>query len=132
GAAVFTGRAVVSVGVAAVIVVLVLVALGVEGARGRLERERPEGLGRVAWVVIGLIGAVVAAGIVPIVLVANDARDLMEQGRSAASRGLAAARNGDTIAATAAFNQASVVFGRARDKLDSPLLSGGLAVPLVA
>ena len=56
----------------------------------------------------------------------------MENGREAASRGLAAARDGDTVTASAAFHEAALTFAQARDKLESPLLSGGLAVPLLA
>ena len=56
----------------------------------------------------------------------------MLNGREAASRGLTAARDGDTIIARGAFHEAARTFAQARDKLESPLLSGGLAVPGVA
>jgi hypothetical protein len=56
----------------------------------------------------------------------------MIEGKDAASRGLAAARDGDTITAQGAFNEAAREFTRARDRLESPLLSPGLAVPGVA
>src|SRR5205823_14366789 len=50
----------------------------------------------------------------------------------AATRALNAARDGDTITARGAFLQAARAFTDARDKLESPLMSSGLAVPFLA
>ncbi len=68
----------------------------------------------------------------PLALAAQDTVDLMQQGRDAASRGLAAARDGDTLNAQVAFKEAALVFGQASDKLESPTLAGGRAVPFLA
>ncbi|HXY91648.1 MAG TPA: hypothetical protein VEP49_04170, partial [Acidimicrobiia bacterium] len=117
--AVFTGRAVMPLWLGAVLAAVVVVVLAGEAARAQLERARPKGFPLAAKLVIGLVVVLVAAALVPVALVADDARTLMENGRSAASRGLAAARDGDTVSATAGFHEAALTFAQARDKLDS-------------
>ena len=72
------------------------------------------------------------AAVAPVALVANDAKNLMEAGREAASRGLAAARDGDTITASASFHEAALTFEQARDKLESTPIAGSVAVPFLA
>ena len=129
---VFTGRAVMALwlgGALAAVVVLVLV---VEVARARLEHDRAPGFGLTVKVVIGVFIVGVIVAVAPLALVVTDAKALMENGREAASRGLASARDGDTTTASASFREAAAAFKQARDKLDSPMLSGGLAIPLLA
>ncbi len=129
---VFTGRAVLPLWLGVGSAALVVFVLTVEVGRAELDRDRAAGFTLPVKLVIGAFLLVVVAGIAPIALVANDARTDMENGREAASRGLAAARDGDTITATAAFHEAALTFQRARDKLESPLLVGGLVVPFLA
>lgn len=130
--AVFTARAVMAEWLGAAIAIVVVLVLGVEAGRARLERDRPQGLSRRAWVVVGVLVVAVIAATAPTALAAKGAADLMLRGKDAASRGLSAARDGDTVAARAAFDDAAHEFGRARDRLESPVLSPGLAVPGVA
>jgi UDP-N-acetylmuramyl pentapeptide phosphotransferase/UDP-N-acetylglucosamine-1-phosphate transferase len=131
-AALFTARAILPVWLGAAIAAVVVLLLGIEVARARLEREHPRGLRagiKIAIVVI-VVGLVVAMA--PVALAAKDTVDLMQQGRDAASHALSAARDGDTVTAQGAFNEAAREFAEARDKLDSPALAGGLVVPFVA
>ena len=72
------------------------------------------------------------AATAPLALAANDTVDLMQSGRESATRALNAAREGDAITARGSFEQAARAFGDARDKLESPLTSTGLAVPFLA
>jgi hypothetical protein len=130
--ALFTARGVMPLWIGLTVTAIVLVVLAVEVARSRLEREHARGLhaGIKIGVVVVIVGLVVAMA--PLALAAQDTVDLMKQGRDAASRALSAARDGDTVAAQGAFNEAAREFSQARDKLDSPTLSGGLVVPFVA
>lgn len=129
---VFTGRAVMPLWLGGSLAALVVLVLIVEAGRAQLERDRAPGFTLRVKLVIGAFIVVVIAGVAPLAFVVRDAKTLMENGREAASRGLAAARDGDTTTASAAFQQAAVAFAQARDKLESPLLSGGLAIPLLA
>ena len=67
----------------------------------------------------------------PSVLAVPDVRDSMEAGRSAATRALTAARNGDAPAAELNFRRAAGEFEEAADQLSSPLLAGGRAIPVL-
>ncbi len=132
GVALFTARAVLPVWFGFALSAVVVLALAVEVARARLERDRAKGL---PWYVrIGVVVIVVAtvAAMAPLAFAARDTVDLMQAGRRAATDGLSAARDGDTATAQRQFDEAAREFARARDKLDSPTLSGGLAVPFVA
>jgi len=130
--AVFTGRGVMVEWLGVALAALVLLVLGIEAGRAALEREPAPGLTRRAWIVVGIVIVALVAAVLPTALVAGGAADLMLQGKDAASRGLVAARAGDTITAQGAFNEAARTFGRARDRLDSTMLSPGLGVPGVA
>jgi UDP-N-acetylmuramyl pentapeptide phosphotransferase/UDP-N-acetylglucosamine-1-phosphate transferase len=130
--AVFAARGVVALWFAAALAALILVALTVAAAKeraGRRSRARLSGRVRLGLLLIILA---LAAAVLPVALVANDAADLMDRGRLAASRALTAAREGDPILASGGFRQAALTFARAGDKLDSPWVSGGLAVPGIA
>jgi UDP-N-acetylmuramyl pentapeptide phosphotransferase/UDP-N-acetylglucosamine-1-phosphate transferase len=129
---VFTGRAVMPLWLGAASAALVVMMLAVEAARAELDRDRAPGFTRWVKLVIGAACLFVVAGIAPLAFVADDARTDMESGREAASRALAAARDGDTITASAGFREAALTFERARDQLDSPTLAPGLAVPFLA
>jgi UDP-N-acetylmuramyl pentapeptide phosphotransferase/UDP-N-acetylglucosamine-1-phosphate transferase len=132
GIAVFTGRAVLPEWLGATAAALVLLAIGIEAGRARLERDPPPGLSRRAWVVVGLVLVGLVAAVLPTALVANHAADLMLDGKDAASHGLSAARDGDSITARASFAEAAHTFGEAKDQLESSVLTPGLAVPGVA
>jgi UDP-N-acetylmuramyl pentapeptide phosphotransferase/UDP-N-acetylglucosamine-1-phosphate transferase len=130
--ALFTARGVLPLWLTASAAVLILLVVGVEAGRARLEREQPRGLPVWAWIVVLLLVVWLVAATAPLALAANDTVDLMQSGREAATRALNAAREGDTITAQGAFTQAAAAFGDARDKLESPLMSSGLAVPFLA
>ncbi|MFI5047444.1 MAG: DUF4012 domain-containing protein [Acidimicrobiia bacterium] len=132
GIALFTARAVLPVLIGAGAVLVAMLLLRFEVLRGHVDRGHPVGLPRRVWLVAAAAVVVVGIAVVPTALAANDSAALMLDGRDAASRGLAAARDGDTVTAGAAFDEAARTFSEARDKLDSPLLSGSMAVPGVA
>ena len=130
--AVFTGRAVIPVWLGSAMTIIVLLAIGAEAARGKLESEAPPGVTRRVIIVASIVVVALVVAVVPAIFVANDAADLMLLGRDAASHALAAARQGDTITAQGEFNTAALVFTRARDKLSSPFVLASLGVPFVA
>jgi UDP-N-acetylmuramyl pentapeptide phosphotransferase/UDP-N-acetylglucosamine-1-phosphate transferase len=132
GVALFVGRGVLSVWIGVAIAALVIGVFAVEAARAEIERDPPEGLSRRARIVLLVLVVALIALATPIALVANDARELMEKGRSAATRALSAARDGDAITAQGNFREAALTFARARDRIESPLAAGGLAVPFLA
>jgi UDP-N-acetylmuramyl pentapeptide phosphotransferase/UDP-N-acetylglucosamine-1-phosphate transferase len=111
---------------------VVLLVVGIEAARARLDREVPRGLPIWSWIAVGLLVIWLLAATAPLALAANDTVDLMQQGREEATRALNAARDGDTITARVAFAQAAKSFADARDKLESPLTSSGLGLPFLA
>jgi len=130
--ALFAGRDVLAAWIALLLGSAIVVALGVESLRARIDLAEPEGFTRRARViVISMVVALVVA-VVPSLLVVSDVRDQMEQGRSAAVRGLIAARDGDDPAAEAAFREAAGFFGLTRDRLGSVILTPGLVVPGLA
>jgi UDP-N-acetylmuramyl pentapeptide phosphotransferase/UDP-N-acetylglucosamine-1-phosphate transferase len=130
--AVLTGRGVLAVWAGVLLGGLVVGAIGVEATRGRLEQERPRGLPRAARIAVGTGAALLALAALPAVLVVPDVRDFMEEGRSAAARGLAAAREGDAATAELGFRRAAGAFQQASDKVHGPLLAGGVLVPGLA
>jgi len=130
--AVFTGRGVLPVWLGAAVLAIVLTVLGREAARGQVERERPLGFSRRARVITGLVVAALLLGIVPTVAAAPDVSASMQRGRDAATRALAAARDGDDLGASVAFRQAAAAFDDAHSTLDAPTLAGGLVVPGLA
>jgi len=130
--ALFTARGVMPFWLTATTTVIVVMAVGIEAGRARLEREAPRGLPRWAWVVSLVLAAWLVVAIAPLALAAKSTVDVMQQGREAATRGLNAARAGDTITARAAFLQAAASFQDASDKLGSPMVATGLGVPFLA
>lgn len=130
--AVFAGRAAIALWLSLLVGALVLAAIGREAGRAPLDRERPRGFSRRVRIGAGIVGLAAAVSILPSVLVAPDVRDLMERGRTAATRALAAAREGDDANAELGFRQAAAAFEEAHDKLTSPTQVGGLAVPGLA
>jgi hypothetical protein len=128
----FVARAVFPVWLGVGLATLVLLVLGIEAGRAKLERDQAPGLHRGVKIGIGVAIVALVAAIAPAALAANDAADLMQQGKDAATRGLSAARDGDTITATGAFDEASREFQAAADKLGSPTVTPSLAVPFVA
>jgi hypothetical protein len=82
-------------------------------------------LGGAALVV--LIGALVA----PAALALLTSRAGLTRGALAVERGMEAARQGDVEAAAEAFNQAQTAFATASARLESPLATPGLAVPVL-
>ncbi len=130
--AVFTGRSVLPVWLGVVLGALVVSAVGVEATRQRLEQEPARGFPRGARIAVGVALAFVVVATLPAAAVVTDVRDLMEQGRSGAARGLAAAREGDAAAAELGFRRAAGAFEQASDKVHGPLLAGGMLVPGLA
>jgi UDP-N-acetylmuramyl pentapeptide phosphotransferase/UDP-N-acetylglucosamine-1-phosphate transferase len=132
GVGVFVGRAVLPTWVGLAVGLVVTIVLATEAARGSVDRDKAPGPSRWFKVAIGVLIVLLVAAIAPVALVANDAKNLMEAGREAASRGLAAARDGDTITASASFHEAALTFEQARDKLESTATAGSVAVPFLA
>ena len=94
--ALFTARGVFPLWLSAASTIIVLLVVGVEAARARLEREQPRGLPVWAWMVVLLLVVWLVAATAPLALAANDTVDLMQNGRESATRALNAARDGDT------------------------------------
>jgi hypothetical protein len=130
--AVFTARGVCPFWLAALGAAIVLLVVGIEAGRAKLEREQPRGLPVWAWIVVVLLVIWMVAATAPLALAASDTVDLMKQGREEATRALNAARDGDTITARGAFAQAASSFDAARNKLETPLTATGRAVPFLA
>jgi UDP-N-acetylmuramyl pentapeptide phosphotransferase/UDP-N-acetylglucosamine-1-phosphate transferase len=129
---VFVGRAVLPTWVGFGAGLVVVIVLWTEAARGSVDRDKAPGLNRWFKVAVAVLIVLLVAAVAPVALVANDAKNLMEAGREAASRGLAAARDGDTITASASFREAALTFEQARDKLESGATMGSVAVPFLA
>jgi UDP-N-acetylmuramyl pentapeptide phosphotransferase/UDP-N-acetylglucosamine-1-phosphate transferase len=130
--ALFTARGVFPWWLTALSAVVILMTVGIEAGRARLEREPARGLPKWSWLVIAILVAWVLAATAPLALAANDTVDLMQQGREQATLALNAARDGDTVTARAAFDRAAGSFRDARDKLDSPLTTTGRGIPFLA
>jgi len=106
--------------------------IGGYAARAPIERMDPIGLSARAWWGMIAVIVVLAAGIVPIVVDLPDITDTMERGRSAAQRGLQAARVGDAAEAEIQFRRAAGYFDQARDQLHSVRYEAARLVPGVA
>nr|MDP9020949.1 DUF4012 domain-containing protein [Actinomycetota bacterium] len=114
-------------GVAAVTALLLLVL----ASRSRMKRSAPQGLSpRARLAGLGLAVGLVAA-LVPAALALVGARSALAGGAAATERALAAARQGEVEASGAAFDQAEAAFASAVGRLDGPLVSLGLAVPVL-
>ncbi len=119
--------AVAPIGVTAVAALLLLMV----AARSRVRRRTAVGVSPTARLVgLGLAAAFTAA-LVPAALVLVVARGGLAEGAAATERGLAAAGQGEVEASVVAFDQAEAAFASAADRLDSPLASLGLAVPVL-
>ena len=130
--ALFTARGVFPLWLTGTATIVVLLVVGIEAGRARLEREHAQGLSGWAWLVVMLLVVWLVAATAPLALAANDTVDLMQRGRESATSALNAARDGDTITARGAFEQAAQAFSDARDKLESPVVSSGLTLPFLA
>ena len=128
----FTGRGVLAVWLGVLLAALIVSAFGVEAMRQRLEQEPARGLPRGVRILFGVVVVVFLVGTVPTALAVDDVRALMEDGRQAAAKALAAAREGDEPTAEIEFRRAAGAFQQASDKIDSPTLSGGLLIPGLA
>jgi hypothetical protein len=115
------------------VVVAAVVSFGllVSASAGRVHKRSAPGtslgvrLAGAALVV--LIGALVA----PAALALLTGRAGLTRGALAVERGMEAARQGNVDAATKAFDQAQRAFATASDRLESPLATPGLAVPVL-
>ena len=130
--AVLTGRGVLTIWVTAVLAVLVLGALGGYALRAPLERMAPVGLSPRAWWVISGLVLLLVLGVVPLVVGVPGATDTMQAGKTAAQRGLSAARVGDAAEAELQFRKAAAEFARARDELHSAKYEAARLVPGLA
>ncbi len=112
---------------AALMTLLLLVVAG----RSRMKRSAAVGFSRTSRLVgLGLVAAITAA-LVPAALALVVARGGLVDGAGATERALSAARKGDVEASGAAFDRAEAAFASAAGRLDGPLVSLGLAVPVL-
>ncbi len=127
----FLGRTVFPSWATGALAAVVLATLLAQATKAPLRAGDAPGFSRRVRVVVALV--VVAAGIAvaPIAIAASDARDSMERGRLLAISGLNAARDGDTIGAQDAFNQAALAFADARKRLAAPTVRGAEALPFL-
>jgi UDP-N-acetylmuramyl pentapeptide phosphotransferase/UDP-N-acetylglucosamine-1-phosphate transferase len=130
--ALFTGRGVLPVWLGTALGAVIPVALLIASAKERADRRSPVPLTGRARLGFLLVALAVAAAVLPVAVVAGDAADLMDRGRTAATRALSVAREGDAILASGYFRRAALTFARASDRLDSPWVAGGLAIPGLA
>jgi Protein of unknown function (DUF4012) len=130
--ALFCARAVAPTWFASVVAIVLVAVVAVLAGRARLAPAPARHTRGFVTVVVILLVVAAAVVTVPVGLAANDAYHLMQDGRDNATHGLSAARDGDTAAALTKFRSAADEFGRARDRLDSPLVAGSLAVPVLA
>ncbi len=114
-------------GVAAVTALLLLVV----ASRSRMQRSAPRGLSPTARLAGLGLAVGLAAALVPAALALVGARSALAGGAAATERALAAARQGQVEASGAAFDQAEAAFASAAGRLDGPLVSLGLAVPVL-
>ncbi|MGH9051384.1 MAG: DUF4012 domain-containing protein [Acidimicrobiia bacterium] len=129
--AVVVGRGLLDAEIGAAVAALPLIALTFVAVHGHVYKERARGPSGIAIVVLLAMGLVAVAASLMTVLAGIDARNLLTDGRSAAHQAVAAARRGEPDVAAQRFAQAAEDFGEAHDKLGSPLLTPGLAVPVL-
>ncbi|MGI9119544.1 MAG: DUF4012 domain-containing protein, partial [Acidimicrobiales bacterium] len=98
---------------------------------GQVHRHKAAGLPRGTR--LACLGAIAVFGIVviPATLALVTARTDVLDGAVTAEQGLTAARSGEVEAAGAAFARAQASFTTAQDRLEGPLVSLGLAVPVL-
>jgi UDP-N-acetylmuramyl pentapeptide phosphotransferase/UDP-N-acetylglucosamine-1-phosphate transferase len=130
--AVFAGRGVLPVVIAAAIAVIVLGIVGGAALAAPLERMRPVGFSARAVGFTSLIVVVVGLAVVPAALAVPGVATTMQDGRREAERGLAAARNGNTVEAAFAFRRAAVHFDDAADRMHGMLVQPARYVPGLA
>ncbi len=129
--AVFVGRGVLSLPIGAGAGVVVLGVLWIISMRATVSSEDAPGFSAKVWLtafaVLLLLGAASAgAG-----YLAYQSRDDVTAGRDFARSALRAARKGEPKRAAALFAKAEDAFRSAQDKVDSPLATPGLLVPVV-
>ncbi|MGI8983040.1 MAG: DUF4012 domain-containing protein [Acidimicrobiales bacterium] len=98
---------------------------------GKVHRNKAPGLSTVVRRSILATAFLAVALAVPAGLALFSVRGLVVDGAAAAERGLEAARRGEVEAAGSAFDQAEAAFTSAADRLDHPLATLGLAVPVL-
>ena len=130
--ALFTARGVFPFWLTAGSTVLVLLVVGIEAGRSRLEREQPRGLPGWAWIVVLLLVVWLVAATAPLVLAGNDAVDRMQSGREAATRALNAAREATRSPRRARSTRLPRRSRTHATSSRSPLTSTGLALPFLA
>jgi UDP-N-acetylmuramyl pentapeptide phosphotransferase/UDP-N-acetylglucosamine-1-phosphate transferase len=129
--AILVGRGLLEPEIGVPIAALPLIALTFVAVHGRVYKERAQGPSGVAIVVLLGLGLVAVAASLMTVLAGVEARNLLTDGRSAAHQAVAAARRGEPDIAAQRFAEAAEDFGDAHDMLGSPLLTPGLAVPVL-
>ena len=130
--AVLAGRKVIPLAAAAIGTAAVLTALTLVTVRAPVYREAVVGWPR--WFALAALGAtgglLLLAG--PALIAIAEAEGPARQGADLTKRALASVAQGESSSAAADFHRASVLFRRARNLLDGPLVSMGLAVPGLA
>lgn len=129
--AVFAGRGVLPLGVAAGAAVVAVVALTVAAIGADLPGQRARSSARLALLALGIVAVLVLLS-APSALALLRARELARSGAESATRGLSAAQHGDSAVAESAFLRAEDEFTQAQRRLADPLVSGGLAVPVLS
>lgn len=107
------------------------IVLLVTASNGKVHRNKAPGLPTVVRRSALASTVLVVALAVPAGLALFSVRGLVVDGAAAAERGLEAARRGEVEAAGSAFDQAETAFISAADRLDHPLATLGLAVPVL-
>jgi UDP-N-acetylmuramyl pentapeptide phosphotransferase/UDP-N-acetylglucosamine-1-phosphate transferase len=129
--AVFVGRGVLAGVAGAALGGALVVALAlVTGTRNMYGERAPGFSRRVKLVTLGLL-ALIAVASIPSALAAFQARRTVDNARVLVERALDAARAGDAKTARARFGEAAGEFEDARGTLDNPVVSMGLAIPVV-
>jgi UDP-N-acetylmuramyl pentapeptide phosphotransferase/UDP-N-acetylglucosamine-1-phosphate transferase len=129
--AVFVGRGVLAGATGAALGGALVVALAlVTGTRNMYGERAPGFSRRFKLVTLGLL-ALIAVASIPSALAAFQARRTVDNARVLVERALDAARAGDAKTARARFGAAAGEFEDARGTLDNPVVSMGLAIPVV-
>jgi UDP-N-acetylmuramyl pentapeptide phosphotransferase/UDP-N-acetylglucosamine-1-phosphate transferase len=129
--AVFVGRGVVDSAVGAALGGGIVLALAIVTGTRNMYGERAPGFSRrFKLAAIGVL-ALIAVAAIPSALAALQARRSVDNARALVQRALTAARAGDARTARARFAAAAGEFDDARGMLDNPLMSMGLAIPVV-
>jgi UDP-N-acetylmuramyl pentapeptide phosphotransferase/UDP-N-acetylglucosamine-1-phosphate transferase len=129
--ALFVGRGVLDPTIGGAIAVALVGVLAFIAVHGRVYREPRQGFSVAAGLAIFGFALLMGAASVPGVLAGFAARESLERARNTAEYAIDAARRGEPDLAAAKFREAVELFSDARDTMDNPLVTAGLAVPVL-